>query len=77
VTLDAPVLTKTLVLSTDDWPQIDADLEGMALLSDRDLLLSTDNDFGVEGRETAFYRVSFAAPLADSGQVAGGTGTPW
>jgi hypothetical protein len=25
------------------------------------LLLSTDNDFGVEGRETAFYRVSFAA----------------
>ncbi|WP_029913282.1 esterase-like activity of phytase family protein [Caulobacter sp. UNC358MFTsu5.1] len=64
VTLDAPVLTKTLVLSTDDWPEIDADLEGMALLSDRDLLLSTDNDFGVEGRETAFYRVTFAAPLA-------------
>jgi hypothetical protein len=64
VTLDAAVLTKALVLSTDDWPQIDADLEGMALLSDRDLLLSTDNDFGVEGRETAFYRVSFNAPLA-------------
>jgi hypothetical protein len=77
VTLDAPVLSKTLVLSTDDWPQIDADLEGMALLSDRDLLLSTDNDFGVEGRETAFYRVSFAAPLAESRQVAGGIGTPW
>ncbi len=71
VTLDAPVLTKTLVLSTDDWPQIDADLEGLALLSDRDLLLSTDNDFGVEGRQTAFYRVTFAAPLADSGPAAG------
>lgn len=65
VTLNARVLTKTLVLSTDDWPQIDADLEGLALLSDRDLLLSTDNDFGVEGRETAFYRVKFAVPLAD------------
>jgi hypothetical protein len=77
VTLDAPVLTKTLVLSTDDWPQIDADLEGLALLSDRDLLLSTDNDFGVEGRETAFFRVSFAAPLADGGQVEDGGGTPW
>jgi hypothetical protein len=77
VTLDAPVLTKTLVLSTDDWPQIEPDLEGLALLSDRDLLLSTDNDFGVEGRETAFYRVSFAVPLAGSGQVAGGTRTPW
>lgn len=74
VTLDAPVLTKTLVLSTDDWPRIDADLEGMALLSDRELLLSTDNDFGVEGRETAFYRVTFAEPLADSGLVRGGLG---
>ena len=77
VTLDAPVLTKTLVLSTDDWPQIDADLEGLALLSDRDLLLSTDNDFGVEGRETAFFRVSFTTPLADGGPMAGGTGPPW
>ena len=67
VTLDARVLTKTLVLSTDDWPQIDADLEGLALLTERDLLLSTDNDFGVEGRATAFFRVSFAAPLADNG----------
>jgi hypothetical protein len=73
VTLDAPVLTKTLMLSTDDWPQIDPDLEGMALLSDRDLLLSTDNDFGVEGRETAFYRATFATPLVDSGPVAGPT----
>ena len=71
VTLDAPVLTKTLVLSTDDWPQIDPDLEGVALLSDRDLLLSTDNDFGVEGRETAFYWVTFGAPLADIGAAAG------
>jgi hypothetical protein len=71
VTLDAPVLTKTLVLSTDDWPEIDVDLEGMALLSDRELLLSTDNDFGVEGRETAFFRVSFAVPLADSGVAKG------
>lgn len=71
VTLDAPVLTKTLVLSTDDWPRIDADLEGMALLTDHDLLLSTDNDFGVEGRETAFYRVTFAAPIADTGLATG------
>jgi hypothetical protein len=64
VTLDARVLVKTLVLSTDDWPQIDADLEGVVLLSNRELLLSTDNDFGVDGRETAFFRVTFAAPLA-------------
>jgi hypothetical protein len=63
VTLDERLLTKTLVLSTDDWPQIDADLEGVVLLSDRELLLSTDNDFGVDGRETAFFRVTFATPL--------------
>jgi hypothetical protein len=69
VTLAARVLTKTLMLSTDDWPWVDADLEGVALLSDRELLLSTDNDFGVEGRETAFYRATFAEPLADSGRA--------
>ena len=63
VALEGRVLAKTLVLSTDDWPQIDADLEGVVLLSDRELLLSTDNDFGVDGRETAFFRVAFAAPL--------------
>jgi hypothetical protein len=63
VTLTERLLTKTLVLSTDDWPEIDADLEGVALLSDRELLLCTDNDFGVEGRETAFYRVVFPTPL--------------
>jgi hypothetical protein len=63
VTLDQRLLTKTLVLSTDDWPQIDADLEGVVLLSDRELLLSTDNDFGVDGRATAFFRVTFATPL--------------
>jgi hypothetical protein len=67
VNLDARVLSKALVFSTDDWPEIDADLEGVVLLSDRELLLSTDNDFGVDGRETAFFRVSFAAPLAASG----------
>ena len=42
---------------------IASDLEGVALLSDRELLLVTDNDFGVEGAETRFYRLSFEAPL--------------
>jgi hypothetical protein len=63
VALTERLLTKTLVLSTDDWPEIDADLEGVVLLSDCELLLCTDNDFGVEGRETAFYRVVFPTPL--------------
>ena len=63
VTLNERVLSKTLVLSTDDWPGIDADLEGVVLLSDHELLLSTDNDFGVDGRATAFFRVTLATPI--------------
>jgi hypothetical protein len=57
-------VAKRLVFCTDDHPEVAADLEGMALLSDRTVLLVTDNDFGVEGTETAFYRVDFEAPLA-------------
>lgn len=63
VTLTERLLTKSLVLSTDDWPQIDADLEGVVPLSDNELLLCTDNDFGVDGRETAFFRVVFPVAL--------------
>lgn len=56
-------LTKTLVFSTDDHPEIAADLEGVAQLSDRELLIVTDNDFGTEGAETRFYRLRFEEPL--------------
>ncbi|MCE3290755.1 MAG: esterase-like activity of phytase family protein, partial [Caulobacter sp.] len=42
-------IAKSLLLSTDDHPQVCADLEGVALLSDRELLLVNDNDFGIEG----------------------------
>lgn len=31
----------------------------MCLLSDRELLIATDNDFGVEDAETRFYRLTF------------------
>jgi len=67
VALTDRLLSKTLVLSTDDWPEIVADLEGVALLSDRELLLCNDNDFGVEGRETAFFKVAFAKPISEVG----------
>lgn len=56
-------LAKSLVFSTDDHPEVAADLEGVALLNDRQLLLATDNDFGTEGAETRFYRVTFDAAL--------------
>ena len=56
-------LEKTLIFTTDDVPEITGDLEGMALLSERELLLVNDNDFGVEGAETTFFRVRFDDPL--------------
>ncbi|HEX8225218.1 MAG TPA: esterase-like activity of phytase family protein [Allosphingosinicella sp.] len=60
---DVPVLAKRLLFSTDDAPGIAADLEGMAILSDRELLLVNDNDFGVEGAQTGFWRVRFDEPV--------------
>jgi hypothetical protein len=30
------------------------------------LILATDNDFGIEGAETRFYRVTFDRPLEGS-----------
>jgi hypothetical protein len=57
-------LAKTLLFSTDVAGEIAPDLEGMALMSERELVLATDNDFGIEGVETRFYRLRFDAPLA-------------
>jgi hypothetical protein len=50
-------LSKALIFSTDDHPEICGDLEGMLLLSSTELLLSNDSDFGIEGAETQFWRV--------------------
>jgi hypothetical protein len=61
---DLPVLAKSLVLTTDDAPDIDRDLEGLVVLSPNELLLVTDNDFSVEGARTRFWRIRLAAPLA-------------
>ena len=58
-------LGKTLIFSTDAAGGIAPDLEGMALMSDRELILATDNDFGIEGAETRFYRLRFDVPLTD------------
>ena len=62
--LDQPVLDKELLFDSDAAPEVGADVEGMALLSPTDLLLVSDNDFGVEGARTGFWRLRFAAPLA-------------
>lgn len=60
-----PVLAKRLLFDTDAAPEIGPDLEGMAILSPCELLLVSDNDFGVEGAETGFWRVRFDHDLLD------------
>jgi hypothetical protein len=54
---NVPVLAKTLVLNSDDAPELDRDLEGMVVLSPNELLLVNDNDFSVEGARTRFWRI--------------------
>jgi Esterase-like activity of phytase len=54
-----PVLSKELVFNSDDYPEVAADLEGMAILSATELLLVNDNDFGVEGARTSFWLLRF------------------
>ena len=53
-----PTLSKRLLLSSDEHPELGPDLEGMALLPDGSLLLVNDNDFGIEGVKTRFWRVA-------------------
>ena len=58
-----PVLQKQLVFSTDDHPEIDGDLEGLIVLDECTLLIANDSDYGAEGAETRFWRVTLPAPI--------------
>jgi hypothetical protein len=58
-----PALAKQLLFDSDETPEVAADLEGIAILSPTELLLVSDNDFGVEGAETSFWRVRFEEPV--------------
>ena len=54
-----PLLEKALLVSSDDHPELCADLEGMVLLGARQLLLANDSDYGVEGTATQFFLVEW------------------
>jgi hypothetical protein len=54
---------KHLLFSSDNHPEVGSDMEGMALLSPREILLVSDNDFGVEGAGTEFWRIGLGAPV--------------
>lgn len=48
---------KELLFSSDEHPEVGPDMEGMVMLSPSEILLVSDNDFGVEGAGTEFWRV--------------------
>jgi hypothetical protein len=48
---------KHLLLSSDEFLEVGPDIEGVSWLAPGELLLVSDNDFGVEGAETGFWRV--------------------
>ena len=52
------LLTKELVLSTDALSEISGDLEGMVAIDADTLLLASDNDYGIDGASTQFWRIS-------------------
>lgn len=52
-----PLLAKQRVFSSDDHPEICADLEGLLVLDGGGLLLANDSDYGTEGARTEFWRV--------------------
>jgi hypothetical protein len=58
-----PALAKQLLFTSDDHPEVERDLEGVAILSPHELILVSDNDFGVEGADTSFWRLRFDAPV--------------
>ena len=52
-------LAKSLLFNSDNSTQICADIEGVILLDEKTILIVNDNDFGVEGAQTQFWKLEF------------------
>jgi hypothetical protein len=50
-------------MTSDNAPDLPADLEGFVVLSPTELLLVNDNDFSVENARTLFWRVRFETAM--------------
>ena len=61
----APILEKTLAFDTDTVDGMPSKIEGIALVSDRDMILINDNDFGIAGDGTSIVKVTFPLPLTN------------
>lgn len=56
-------LVKTPILDSDRLKGLPAKIEGVAVLSDRELILVSDSDFGIKGDTTQMRRVRFDKPV--------------
>lgn len=54
---------KQQLLSSDDIPDMGSDMEAMTLLSKREILLASDNDFGAEGAITEAWLVTLGQTI--------------
>jgi hypothetical protein len=58
-------IAKTLLFTSDDQRDMGPDMEGMALLAPDTIVLASDNDFGVEGAVTEFWRITLDGPVIE------------
>lgn len=58
-------LVKTLALDTDDLANAPEKIEGVAMVGPNELILISDNDFGIEGAESGITRITLDAPLTN------------
>ncbi len=59
----ATPVTKSLILDSDNLPDMPEKIEGIATIDPSTLILTTDNDFGIEGAASAIVKVSLDKPL--------------
>ncbi|MEX6506479.1 esterase-like activity of phytase family protein [Jiella sp. M17.18] len=57
-------LQKTLILDSDDLKNMPEKIEGVAVMGPKTIVLTTDNDFGIAGDDTAVVKVSLDKALA-------------
>lgn len=57
------LLEKSLLFNSDDFEELCSDIEGVITLDNKTILLVNDNDFGVEGAQTEFWKLKFERPF--------------
>jgi hypothetical protein len=56
-------LAKRQLFRTDGQPLLGPRLSGLAVLNPRELVLLSNNDFGIEGARTQMFRLTFPVPI--------------